>query len=285
MLKPLSPKTELRLRWEASLERIYWSLQTTENPLSKKEMINVLTKEQKKRLSRYKQEIVKYKKALTYISQEWLANQKPVTSKHIILLHNIAYSGRVRSTEKAIEEILDYLQKTLENPIIQAAIAYFFLLNLAPFAQGNVQTACLVSYLFLYKYGYNFRDLLVLEEYLQRNKEEFNFMLESTSQRGNITLWLEFFTKGIAIQVEKAVNDMFSGLFKTDLANSIWELNERQKEILAMLEQPGAKITNKKAQRVCKISQITASRDLAKLTSVGLLFSHGKGRSVYYTRV
>ncbi len=44
-------------------------------------------------------------------------------------------------------------------------------------------------------------------------------------------------------------------------------------------------ITNKKVQKLFKVSQITASRDLAKLASVGLLFTHGKGRSVYYTKV
>jgi len=34
-----------------------------------------------------------------------------------------------------------------------------------------------------------------------------------------------------------------------------------------------------------KVSQITASRDLSKLGALGLLFIHGKGRSVYYTKI
>lgn len=69
------------------------------------------------------------------------------------------------------------------------------------------------------------------------------------------------------------------------MAEGFFELNDRQKSILNMLDQPTASITNRLTQKAYKVSQITASRDLAKLTTLGFLFSHGKGRSVYYTRV
>ncbi len=69
------------------------------------------------------------------------------------------------------------------------------------------------------------------------------------------------------------------------MAQSYFELNDRQTSILNMLDLPQGSITNRKIQKAYKVSQITASRDLAKLTTLGFLFSHGKGRSVYYTKV
>ncbi|OGK57462.1 hypothetical protein A3H83_03340 [Candidatus Roizmanbacteria bacterium RIFCSPLOWO2_02_FULL_39_8] len=61
-------------------------------------------------------------------------------------------------------------------------------------------------------------------------------------------------------------------------------LNSRQREIIQMLEDPKSRITNKQVQKKFSVSQITASRDLAKLTIVGVLFSHGKGRSTWYSK-
>ncbi|MCX6732604.1 MAG: hypothetical protein NTV98_03635 [Candidatus Roizmanbacteria bacterium] len=48
---------------------------------------------------------------------------------------------------------------------------------------------------------------------------------------------------------------------------------------------PGAKVSNRMVQKKFKVSQITASRDLAKLADSGLIFAIGKGRSTYYTKV
>ena len=84
-------------------------------------------------------------------------------------------------------------------------------------------------------------------------------------------------------QLEKVT---YSNLSSEDyLPNSFWQLNDRQKSILGFLENPDATITNKRVRSLFKISQITASRDLTKLANLGLLFAHGKGRSVFYTKV
>ena len=65
----------------------------------------------------------------------------------------------------------------------------------------------------------------------------------------------------------------------------IGELNERQKVIMTLLDDPQAIITNRTIQKIFHVSAITSSRDLAKLTMLGLLIQQGKGRSVRYTRI
>ena len=71
LLLPIPPKSELRLKWEASLQRVYWSLVLAGNPLGKTEMVKLLSTQVKSRLSAEQKEVVNYKKALDYIKQDW----------------------------------------------------------------------------------------------------------------------------------------------------------------------------------------------------------------------
>lgn len=286
LVTPLSQKTELRLRWEAMVNRIYWSLVLSENPLTKTEMVKLFTSGgKKKRLTEDEQDVINYKKALDYISQNWLVSQNSVTHKAVVTLHDLACPGRLRGSESAIKQVLDYLQASSENPVVQAGVAQIQIVTLAPFSDGNGRTARLLTLLFLYKAGFDFRGLLVLEEYFRRDLVAFREATENVSKNKNLTLWLEYFAKGVVTQLEKAQEDLASQRSRLDLPATFWKLNDRQKEILTILDQPDATITNKKVQKQFKVSQITASRDLSHLAELELIFARGKGRSIYYTKV
>lgn len=284
LVVPLSQKTELRIRWEAMINRIYWSLVLSANPLTKAEMVKLLTEGKKKRFTKEEQEAISYKKALDYVSQNWFVSQNRITPKVVVTLHDLACPGRLRGSEAPLKQVLDYLQVSSENPVVQAGVAQIQIITLAPFSDGNGRTARLLALLFLYKAGFDFRGLLVLEEYFCRDLASFTEATQSVSKNQNLTFWLEYFAKGIVAQLEKAQEDLTLQRSHLDLPATFWGLNDRQKEILTMLDQPDATITNKKVQKQFRVSQITASRDLAKLASLGLLFAHGRGRSVYYTR-
>jgi len=286
LLTPLSAKTETRLRWEAKINRIYWSLVLSGNPLAKTEMVKLLISDQrKKRLTPDEQEVINYKKALDYISQNWLVISDRITPKVVVTLHDVVCAGRLRGSEATIKQVLDYLQASSENPVVQAGVAQIQLVTLAPFTDGNGRTARLLALLFLYKAGFDFRGLLVLEEYFRRDLAAFQQTTESVSKSQNLTSWLEYFAKGVAAQLEKAQEDLTLQRSHLDLPASFWNLNDRQKEILTMLDQPDSTITNKKVQKQFRFSQITASRDLSRLADLGLIFARGKGRSIYYTKV
>ena len=100
-----------------------------------------------------------------------------------------------------------------------------------------------------------------------------------------MTVWLEYFTFCAMSALEKALEVAKNLRFQEELPASFWKLNTRQKQILEALEKPDEKVTNKEVQKVFKVSQITASRDLTHMANLGLLLAHGKGRSVFYTRV
>lgn len=289
---PLSPKNEVRLRWDGLMERIIWSLSLTDNTINKNDVISLLSSPPKRKLDKNEKEVLALKNAFSYIREEWLASKNPVTLTTIKKIYDLAckdsmgaMTGLTQYSEKRIHALCDYLQNGNDNPIIQAGITQAEIINITPFDNGNSRVARLMSYLLLYKGGYDFRGILNLEEYYKRDVVTYKRMQEMTKIQGNLTVWLEYFTFGVGGQLEKALEQIKNLRFSENLHSSFWKLNSRQREIMEALENPEEKISNKDVQKLYGISQITASRDLAKLTSLGLLLIHGKGRSVYYTRV
>lgn len=285
-IAPISPKTKLKLRWEAVLNRIYYSLRLSANPLERTDVIRLLSKSLPKKIQKREQDVIRYKRALEYLLENWLGENKSVSSEDLITLHGIIGSGKLSTQRQELQNLLDYLQAREEHPIIQAAIINIELSKMQPFTDKNESLSLLAPYLFLYKQGYDFRRFLSVEtEFGQdRNfhKQTYNLAINANT----LTFWLEYFAKSILTQLEKIYQSITTSTsVLKEMAQSFFELNDRQKSILNMLDLPDATTTNRKIQKAYKVSQITASRDLAKLKTLGFLFSHGKGRSVYYTRV
>lgn len=285
LLAPISPGTELKLRWEATFNRIYSSLKLADNNLKKQDMLKLLSEITHKKVSDEEKKVLGYKKALDQISQNWPGSDKPVQAKDLVELHKLIGSGRLRVPLAGLQHLLDYLQARAENPIIQAAIINIEMEKMQLFEESNKLIANLASLIFLCKYGYDFRGFLAYEkEWIEGTgfRENHERALSAVS----LTLWLEYFAQSILNQAEQLAQSIAKPKAQTlELRESFWKLNERQKSILSFLDSPQATMTNRQIQKRFKTSQITASRDLAKLTNLGFLFSHGKGRSVYYTKI
>lgn len=286
LLSVLTPKNELRLRWQTTVERVFWSLSLSENPLARTEIAKVLKQAyQNKTVTTLQKEILIYKKAIDHINQVWLGTQKPTTIKDVTSLNQILSSGKLNIKAESLKNSLAYFENSNEHPVIQAGLIHYQIYALSPSNNRNTRFSSLISYLFLYKEGFDCRGLLVIDEYFRRNFTDYQLLLKQAEETGAQTLWLEFFTKAVQTSLEKALESITENKIRPDALNINFDLNERQKDILSLLENPDATVTNRQIQKIYKISQITASRDLAKLASLLLIFSHGKGRSVYYTRI
>lgn len=295
LLYPLPPKLEMRFRWDSLLERIVWSLALNDLLISKTDVVKVMVSHMefpKKKLKEEEVNAINLRKAFIYIKENWMVSKNPVTMNTVTKLYDVScrqslgpMTGLTEYSEKRMNVFLDYLQKGQEHPVIQAGIAQIETINITPFDKGNGRIGRLLSYLFLYKNGYDFREMLVLEEFYKHDIVTYKRVLELGKIQGNMTLWLEYFAFGIMTQLTKAKENNTNLKFQEELPGSFWKLNARQRQILEYLERPELKITNKEVQKFYAVSQITASRDLSKLANLGLLFAHGKGRSVYYTRV
>jgi Fic family protein len=286
LLTPMPQTQELKFRWEAMFSRIHYSLKLAGNPLKKAEMMKLLSEITHKNLNEDQKAVLKYKEVLDYISQNWQGSQNAVDAQALIDLYEIIGSGKLRVPQAGLQTLLDYLQIEGESPIIQAAIVEIEIEKMQLFTENNSLIAHLAADLFLYKYGYDFKGFLAYEAGWMKDAEKFKENHQRSLNAVSLTLWLEYFAERILEQLEEIIQSIKnpkSGTF--DLKESFWQLNERQRSIMNFLDQPQATITNRQIQKKCKISQITASRDLAKLENLGHLLSHGKGRSVYYTKI
>jgi Fic family protein len=286
LLAPISPTKELRLRWEAIFNRVHYSLKLSGNSVKRKDMLKLLSEITHKKLNEDQKEVLRYKEALDYLSQNWRGQQNAVDAKAIIDLHKIIGDGKLRVPQAGLQHLLDYLQAEEKNPIIQAAIVCIEMEKMQLFTQHNGQIAHLTTDLFLHKYGYDFKGFLSYEAAWMDQEKIFRENHERALSAVGLTLWLEYFAQSILNQLEIIIQAVKKPKITTvDLRESFWQLNERQRSILNFLDQPQITITNRQIQKKYKTSQITASRDLARLTNLGCLLSHGKGRSVYYTRI
>ncbi len=285
LVTPISPKDELVFRWETMIDRLHSLPTTTQEPITKTEIANLLSTYNPKKTTTKEQELINYKKALDFLHHTWIASKSKVTSEEILALYNIACAptlGRVLNFENFIvqlEEFLKYLQAGQEIPVIQSGLAFIKLLKDPVFRQGNERVAILTSYLFLYKHGYDMRGFLVLEDLFAHSE---SLLLQSESA---LTPFLEDFTQVVLTHLVKMEDKIVRRRFSSSLPTKLLQLNERQREILRYLESPEVKITNHQVQTMFKVAQVTASRDLSRLAGLGLLFAYGKGRSIYYTKV
>ena len=291
LLTPLSQKTELQMRWDNLIIRTYYSLSLADNPLTKPDVLKILAlyasdKALSGKLTVQQQDVRNYKKSLDYISGNWLVTSKNVAVKDVLMLYDIFCRGRLVASPSQLAEVLNYVQANEDHPIIKAGVINIGILRLAPFSQGNGRLSRLLSYLFFYKAGYDIRGLIEFEKSWSQDRQTYLEALRISLGAASITLWLEFFANSLIAQLEPILKKIQSSSPENlGINSSFWNLTDRQKSIINMLDQPGLTITNRKVKKHFGISQITASRDLSHLASLGILFAHGKGRSVYYTKV
>jgi uncharacterized membrane protein len=291
LLYPIQPKRELTVQFAATVDRIYYGLTTTEIPVLREKIKSILANQivfsmQKNPTKRdpIQTTVLGYKQSLDYIKREWTLNPDAVTVKDITKLYTLMGNDKLPLPDKQLQDVLTYLQASSDNAYAQAAIAKLLFRQLLPPGIPADIFSTLCSYLFLYKGGVDCRGLIVLEKPWSEDNKLFLGHYQTAIGKENITDWIEFYVKAIALHLE-ATYTQLSQTTKLPVQEETGKLNERQKTIMTLLEDPKAVITNRTVQKIFHISQITASRDLAKLTSLGLLFSHGKGRSVRYTRI
>lgn len=272
----LPREKERQARWDANIERTSFASRLTDEKLKIMDVEKIINPFVTRKST---SETEGYFKAYLWIDNKWFLNDKPVSLSDIKRVLAISgFSGHVNNEQ--LTKAVEFVQVAPEHPIVQAAILFCFLYNLLDSKEG-IKTSIMLSNIFIYKAGYDFRGMLSLEEFFAEDLIHLKKLLEECYSKNNMAGFIEYFVQATSIQSEKAVGKLRSyRAFQTNL----FSLTERQKEIMTLFEKPGAKIANRKVQKEFGVSQITASRDLAKLASMGVIYKNGRGRSVYYTK-
>lgn len=191
---------------------------------------------------------------------------------------------------KMVSELLEWLEiinKEGTHPIIRAGILHLQFVTIHPFTDGNGRVARLLTQLLLYKEGWDFRKILVLEDYYNRDRMSY-YNAENRAQGKeyqqdmDFTGWLEYFTTGFLVEARKVYEQIQSiGFGKASGKGEQIFLDVHEIKIMDFLTTTG-RITSDDVLDILKVAKRTAQLKLKKLVKSKIILVQGNGPSTYY---
>jgi hypothetical protein len=279
------------ISYDAMISRLSFYIKAEKSVrISNEEIKDILNRTNKFKKNDPLQMLVNFRNAFYFIEEEWTDTEKIITYDDLLTLSsiisegmkNVSSSGTIVKEE--VEHILNYCQSSSQHPVVTAAVLASQLYFPGTSKLINPFTG-LLMYLILSKDGFSFHNTLVLEKFLYQNSKSLSQAINLSRENGNLNQVIEIFVKTIEACIFEAVDTISQSKNISQKAYKDILLNNRQKDIIYILKDPKMSITNRSVQKRYKVSQITASRDLIKLTALGILYPHGQGRSVYYTKI
>ena len=260
-----------------------------------------------------KRELLNYRDAFEFVSA-YLNHGGPITEGLILQIHRHLVSG-VRGGSAApgqyrqvqnfvvnsatgetiytpppagdvpvlMRELVGWLNRPGDiHPVIVSGIAQFQLVHIHPFLDGNGRTSRLLSTLYLYRAGYDFRRLFTISEFYDRDRMAFYQALQTVRRKNmDMTGWIEFFTDGLATQLAE-VKRRGELAIRQDILARRHGLTDRQVLALRHALEYG-KVTIREFENLCPgVQRRTLQRDLRDLMEKGLLLRRGSTNRLEY---
>lgn len=313
------PLNEAQLKRQAIARMTHTSTSIEGNKLAQFQVDKVLSGMSVNADQKSIQEVKNYQKAL--VEMEKLAqNKEIITLETVLFLHDILMknllvsekTGHFRKgpiyvvddlgdgreklrfegpiAEKVphlINELLKWVviaENEKLHPIIRAAVFHLQFVTIHPFTDGNGRIARLLATLLLYRSGWDFRKIIVLEDYYNRDRQAYynalnNIQGKSYHEGENLTSWLEYFILGFLIEARKVAETIASlGFGKAD--QQIF-LNKDEIKIMDFITTTG-RLSSSDVQEILGVAKRTAQLKLKELLEKGVIKVVGKGPSTYY---
>lgn len=274
MLVPVSPKIETRLRWQAMTSHLEGWSNLANQPLNRQQILEIVGQFHAKNETPQISKVLSYKNAINFVREEWTGNLSPVSFTTIQELSKIL--GVSNASQQVVDPLLAYIHHSNLHAVLQSALAHL------AFYPNRI--CYILSLLYLSKAGLDLRGWLSLEDCWQENRDSYQKTIEQATATKDATAWLEYYCQGLLVQMT-SVKENLTKLTSSPSVDPLKNLSPRHKAILEFIEQSPTPVTNRQIQQLFKVSQITASRDLARLSLAGLLASHGSGRATAYTKI
>ena len=316
------PLNEAQLRRQAILRMAHTSTSIEGNKLAQFEVGKVLEGKTVRASQKDILEVENYYKALKLLD-DFSKTKGPITKDEILAYHKVVINGLVekekvgkfrpsdvyvlddlgdgremlrfkapsaRVVPRLINELLVWLAKSKKediHPIIKAGILHLQFVTIHPFTDGNGRLARLLTQLQLYRDSWDFRKIIVLEDYY--NKDRMSYYNADNRAQGksykksmDFSSWLEYFTYGFLIEARKALEQIQSiGYGKVSKKSEQIFLDKDEIQIMDFLTTTG-RVTSDDVTDILKLTKRSAQLKLKKLVGSKLIKAQGSGPSTYY---
>lgn len=312
---PLLPYWEKKFQDEAMLRTTHHGTHIEGNELSLSQVQKVLDGEQIVARDRDVQEVINYRKVVEYIGNK---KDVPIDEGTVFDLHKLtvanmldgSVSGHYREKEVVIrnsitgevsfrpphavevewqmKDLIEFITTEKEiHPVLKAGIVHYEFVRVHPFLDGNGRVGRALSMLVLFSDGYDIREFFSLEEHFDRNAEEYYRSLQSVAtHNGDVTIWLEYFTQCLAIELskikEKIERISVDSKMKEKLGGTPVMLSDRQLKIIEYIQEIGYLENKVFLSLFPDVSEDTSLREVQDLVRKGIIVKKGKTKGVKY---
>jgi len=195
-----------------------------------------------------------------------------------------------QEVQRLLADLLEWLKKAkIEgiHPIIIAGVFHLEFVSIHPFTDGNGRATRLLTQLLLYRLNWDFRKILVLEDYYNQDRLAYYNALHSEEdkeyhQGRESTNWLEYFTNGFLVEARKVSDKIQSiGYGKVSKSSEQVFLDKDEIQIMDFLSTTGRIISDDVAD-ILSLTKRAAQLKLKKLVKSKIILVQGSGPSTCY---
>ena len=186
-----------------------------------------------------------------------------------------------------IEILIRWLKDNQQiHPIIRAGLFHYQFETIHPFTDGNGRTGRLMTLLHLYQSGWDFKKVLVLEDYYNRDRKKYYESLQTgkTYQdrlKVDLTGWIEYFVDGFLDEALRVKDQILNLSVIENINNNTNILDTDELKIIDFVVTIG-RITSSDVVDILKVPKRTAQSKLKNLEKIKVLKKQSAGPATYY---
>jgi Fic family protein len=315
----LLPEREMFLRRAAAVKMAHTSTSIEGNELEEYQVAQVA---QGKPVLAEQQQITEVKNYLSALRQidAWAESNQSFSLQDILSVHKTVIEGLVepqktgvfrpgpvyivnilpnqeeqlaytppnsKDVPQLIKDLLSWLLQANDiHPVIRAGLFHYQFETIHPFTDGNGRTGRLLTLLHLYQSGWDFKKVLVLEDYYNRNRKAYYEALQTGStypqrQKVDLSHWLEYFVTGFLDEAQQVRDQVLSLSVIGDISTTRNVLDKDELLIVDFALNLG-QITSSDVVDILEVPKRTAQSKLKRLEDIRVLEKRGAGPATYY---
>src|SRR5882724_10990549 len=318
---PLLPYYEKAFQTDAMVRSVHHGTHIEGNELNLTQAEKVMMGQDVIARPRDIQEVINYRRVMEYIDESGIKNQESgIKEEFIKHLHAMTVSkilaqercGVYRQTQVVIknsltgevsftppvalavpvqiQELIEFINNAKSDeihPVLKSGVVHYELVRIHPFVDGNGRVARALSTFMLFREGYDIRKFFSLEEYFDNDAVRYYDSLQSVErEKGDVTVWLEYFTEGLAIELakikEKIEKISVDSKLKERLGGTPILLSNRQLKIIEYIQETGF-LQNQAFKTIFPmVSEDTVLNELKGLLKAGIIRKSGSTKGAKY---